>query len=397
MQLFNIKLEKEVKTLLLYLKSDTIHSCLLNSAIQLEFSITHNQDPAIIAARLRKFFIPIMYLLKQPKEKENQELEIVRRIGHILLKEETQLILLTYKMHIDILLRSVTPFWSLVEYNKSTQSACNFIVDVENNFSSNKNKLSTKQVFYRRNSFDDSLKLGKPAKAAKKQKKQIFSIFSKTFNTFAGIVNLSESVIEDQKSEITKAHIIRQQTNYFNDLDRDFMPGIIRKSAPMMFEGDMAELNQSSESNQLIEESKEIITEKKDTNELEENSIIIKFSEENSKSKENPLIVHPFLDCFEQLLAIEREPHSDKIWKIVVNKPETKVYQRKVIDSPICMIKAFCDVNYSAKTVYTAIWDTSIRRQWDAVFNEFRLIEQCRDYEVLYYMIKTPFGITKRD
>lgn len=61
------------------------------------------------------------------------------------------------------------------------------------------------------------------------------------------------------------------------------------------------------------------------------------------------------------------------------------------------MIKAFCDIEYSAETVYKAIWDTAIRTEWDKLFHEFRLIEVNPEYEVLYYMIKTPFGITRRD
>ena len=31
------------------------------------------------------------------------------------------------------------------------------------------------------------------------------------------------------------------------------------------------------------------------------------------------------------------------------------------------------------------------------MFHEFRLIDKQNDHEVLYYMIKTPFGITRRD
>lgn len=61
------------------------------------------------------------------------------------------------------------------------------------------------------------------------------------------------------------------------------------------------------------------------------------------------------------------------------------------------MIKAFCEVEYSLEIVYQAIWDTSIRTKWDTLFNEFRIVDSNPEYELLYYMIKTPFGITKRD
>ena len=110
LQLHNNNLSNEIQNFLKFLKSDAVHSCLLNSAIQLELSIKHNENPAITTARLRKFFIPVMHLLKQPKETENKELEIVRRISDIISTEETQLLLLTNKMQNDEILKVLTPF-----------------------------------------------------------------------------------------------------------------------------------------------------------------------------------------------------------------------------------------------------------------------------------------------
>ena len=107
--------------------------------------------------------------------------------------------------------------------------------------------------------------------------------------------------------------------------------------------------------------------------------------------------VHTFENDFKTLLDIEAESTEANLWAMTVNKPGTRVYQRKTGESPICMIKAFCETNYSIETVFTAIWDVPIRVQWDELFKEFRLIDSQEDYEVLYYMIKTPFGITKRD
>jgi len=109
------------------------------------------------------------------------------------------------------------------------------------------------------------------------------------------------------------------------------------------------------------------------------------------------LKIHKYQEDFDILLEIEKEENTDKMWRHVVNKPGTNVYQRKAGESPICMIKAFCEVDYSADTVFKAIWDTEIRKKWDTIFNDFRLIDSNPDYDVLYYMIKTPFGITKRD
>lgn len=61
------------------------------------------------------------------------------------------------------------------------------------------------------------------------------------------------------------------------------------------------------------------------------------------------------------------------------------------------MIKAFCDLNYSVKEVFRAIWDTDVRTKWDNLFTEFRLVHTQPTHEYIYYCIKTPFGITRRD
>ena len=393
LQMHNPKLQNEVQILLKFLKSDAVHSCMLNSAIQLELSIVHNENPVITSARLRKFFIPVMHLLKQPPQRENQELEIVRRISEILSKEETQVLLLTHHLKNDALIQTITPFWTLLESNKETQAACTFIADIDYSLNPVRRGLSSKLLHYRRNSEVD---LGKKFP---RRKRHLFSTLKRMHETFSGVVKLDETEIEDYKHHASPS-TEKLNAPRFTELSHSPLPAILPKTFPMLFDGDFADLNKNSSMDLDQEMGINNSSDMKSRDNEEDNSIVIRFHDHSVErvSDEEPFhVTHPYLECFEHLLAIEREPANEKLWKLVVNKPETKVYQRKAGDSPICMIKAYCQVQFSARTVYTAIWDTSIRTRWDAVFNEFRLIDTTPEYEVLYYMIKTPFGITRRD
>ena len=73
------------------------------------------------------------------------------------------------------------------------------------------------------------------------------------------------------------------------------------------------------------------------------------------------------------------------------------MFCKRTKDSPVLMVKAYCIIEHSAQTVFTCIVDSAIRRSWDKVFDEFKTVDEGDGFEVLYYSIKTPFGITKRD
>lgn len=406
LQISNIKLFNEVHNLTKFLKSDAVHSSLLNSTIELELAIKHKENPIITAARLRKFYIPIMHLLKQPPMKENQELEIVRRISDIISCESTQIILLTYKTQNDIYLKSLTAFWSLATSYKRTYPVCKFMSDLEFMCSPNRRTISPKVLLFRRNSFDDI-----DSNITCNQNHEKLSIIKQSNEDFITVASLNESAMDDAKQDYLSSQNLDIDLEHLIESNRSPFQSMLPRTIPNLFSGDMQDLEDNdsvkmfhdSEEEEIIVEA--LANQEPETHEVKESrdndSIIMAFPEhENEERKSDDEVMpfsHPYQDCFEQLLAIDREPCSEKLWRKVVDKPETKVYQKRVENSPICMIRANCDVNFSSHIVYTAIWDTAIRTQWDAVFHEFRLIDKLPDYEVLYYMIKTPFGITKRD
>ena len=400
LRIHNPKLSKELNELIKYLKSDSVHSSMLNAAMHLELSIIHKRNQVLTAARLRSFFIPTMHLLKQPPGQEGQELEIVRRISDLLFMEQTQVLLLTFKLNHDKFLKTIFPFWMLAENYQETSHFSRMLFEVDSICNPSRTQFTQKLLMFRRNSFDD-----KDIKHSKSKNIKKLKIVQRSILTFTATVKFDddESVLNTSVRSIKKPVIakIERESMFEEDSEKAIL---VPKNIPVLFSQDkIVDLEGSGSDN----ENKREITDE-EVFEPQNVKIIINDNSSNrqygdsdsieiiSESAPKP-ITHPYMDCFEQLLTIEREPSNEKVWRLVVNKPETKCYQRKVENSPICMIKAFCDVKYSAMTVYTAIWDTSIRRQWDAVFNEFRLIESLPDYEVLYYMIKTPFGITKRD
>ena len=412
------RLETLIQSLCKFLKSNSVHACMLNAAAYLDLSISLRYSPSISAIRLRRFFIPVMHLLKQPSDKENQELEVVRKISEILQREETHLLLCLCEASTSRLIRMMAPFTYLSANEANNYQACKAISDISAVTSPDEPKVSPTLRLYRRNSCSELYPAGRCEK-----KEQLLAALISASRGFGENTNFSESSVNETKI-VQRADMgvyLASPSKSIFAYDGP-SPAVNRIAMPRLFEGDIADLDRSSSEssesdNELAGNDRENFmssgkSDKSDnspykkrltyvedryenTNAIVENVAVIRFSDESID--DIAIKVHPFIDCFETLLGIEAEENSEKTWRQVVDKPETKVFQKKAENTPICMIKAFCKIKYSARTVYTAIWETDIRTKWDTLFHEFRLIDKQPDFEVLYYMIKTPFGITRRD
>ena len=87
-------------------------------------------------------------------------------------------------------------------------------------------------------------------------------------------------------------------------------------------------------------------------------------------------------------------------WSRICKNDKVIVYRKKTEGTPIVMIKAIATlVGFSKETVWTAIYDTRIRKEWDKIFFKFLVIEDDDEKmeTVLYYSIKAPLGISNRD
>jgi len=100
---------------------------------------------------------------------------------------------------------------------------------------------------------------------------------------------------------------------------------------------------------------------------------------------------------FEKVMAISNDTTSK--WDTVVNTPTIKIYKIKPEDSPVILLKAWALIeNFTPKEVFDQIYDTVNRAKWEPVTMGLRVVEQIDDHsDIIYYYVKTPFGITERD
>ena len=99
-----------------------------------------------------------------------------------------------------------------------------------------------------------------------------------------------------------------------------------------------------------------------------------------------------------QLIDLMNEPPTkDFGYTNVINEKKCKVYKRLVEGIPVILIKAFANLPYSKDVVFEAIANLNIRKQWDSVFSELRVVnhEGENGAEILYMIIKSPVFIVK--
>lgn len=81
------------------------------------------------------------------------------------------------------------------------------------------------------------------------------------------------------------------------------------------------------------------------------------------------------------------EPVNNGKFEQVVKEENINVFRRDVEGRDIILIKAYSTVNYDKEVVFKAIADVRIRKEWDKVFNEFKIIEASSEKEILYMKI----------
>jgi hypothetical protein len=81
-------------------------------------------------------------------------------------------------------------------------------------------------------------------------------------------------------------------------------------------------------------------------------------------------------------------------WKEVYDHGGVSIYKKTPKGSQTIMIKTYAEIeNYSKEEVFEAIANVSIRREWDKIFSEFKILE-CNEKEgreVLYMSIKVSY------
>ena len=87
-------------------------------------------------------------------------------------------------------------------------------------------------------------------------------------------------------------------------------------------------------------------------------------------------------------------------WDRAGSGDNVSVYKKMTEDSPIVLLKAYALIeNVTPDIVYEAMSNKDVRKSWDKVLSNFEIIEDFPEdgRSILYYMIKTPMGVSNRD
>ena len=97
-----------------------------------------------------------------------------------------------------------------------------------------------------------------------------------------------------------------------------------------------------------------------------------------------------------QLIDLMNEPMTKEYgYSNVVDDKTCKVFKRMVEGYPVILIKCIANIPYNKDIVYEAIANLDIRKQWDSVFSELKVVnhEGENGAEILYMIIKSPVMI----
>ena len=102
-----------------------------------------------------------------------------------------------------------------------------------------------------------------------------------------------------------------------------------------------------------------------------------------------------------KLIDLFNEPNTKEFgYTNVIDEKNCKVFKRMVEGYPVILIKCLAQMPYSKDIVFEAIANLDIRKQWDSVFSELKVVnhEGENGAEILFMIIKSPvFFISNRE
>jgi hypothetical protein len=85
-----------------------------------------------------------------------------------------------------------------------------------------------------------------------------------------------------------------------------------------------------------------------------------------------------------------------KLNKLNENIDNFAIYKKKIKNNPIIILKSISYLKgFTAEEVFEAIADVSIRKEWDKVFSEFKIIDydHKNESEYLYMVVKVKYTV----
>ena len=384
--------EKQVKELQKLLKTNAVHVALLNSLIDLRHDIESEVLTHITGVRILRFYIPVLDLIKRSNHTKENELEVVKRIEVLLRQPRTKDILRKISVLDEETVKYIVPYTGFAPRLMANNALfCSKLADIENfmgmkrvqeplHYDTWSKKVYSEKIRFRRLSFvsrDIFEKKRRLTYADDKTLRFLFKIYQAKQSFYA---ESEESVLRLEKS-ISMPGITRRRSLF------RYPTVVVAKRGSILFDGFLGELHEGQE-----EEEEE-----------EEKSILLPYA--NKYNKKSTVMYMPknatrqssyIQECFQFLLAIERQPKPEVVWKKILNCSDAQIFYQKNPGSVITLFSR-CQLKFSAKTVFQALWEPEIRLKWDTYLQRFDIIESCEQYEVVYIAIRTPSALTKRD
>ena len=102
-----------------------------------------------------------------------------------------------------------------------------------------------------------------------------------------------------------------------------------------------------------------------------------------------------------ELIDLMNEPMTKEYgYSNVIDEKNCKVFKKSMEGCPVILIRCKANIPYNKDVIFEAIANLDIRKQWDAVFSELKVVnyEGENGSEILYMIIKSPvFIVTDRD
>ena len=89
---------------------------------------------------------------------------------------------------------------------------------------------------------------------------------------------------------------------------------------------------------------------------------------------------------------MNEKPLKKNGYSNVIDEPDTKIYKKMTEGVPVILIKSICKIPYDKQVIFNAISDLNIRKKWDSVFSELKVVNHDGENgaEILYMIIKSP-------
>lgn len=385
---------RQIQELNKILRKNTVHIALLNAVIELNNEIETEILPYITGVRILRFFIPVLEMLKSSESGWHNELEIVKRIEDTLNNEKVKKVLTKVSRFDEDIIKFILPYTAFASKLVGRHGLVSNNLAIIENFLRLKKLKKSKRGFSRvKKNFSEKLRFRKLSLAN-------FDIFEKKRKLLYSDEQALKLLYTTYKSQKLffhglnefEDHSMKSMSNTSLNLRRSIFRNptvaILKRRKSVLFEGNLLDLHEG-----IGEED-------------QEDSILLpiesKLQEKNYKSKLTPAYlsskcrIHKFQECFDFILAMEKQPKPEVIWKKVIHKHNLKVFVQKNLGS-IISIRAYCTLKFNLNVVVKALWIPEIRIKWDSFVQRYELIEAGDEFEVMYIAVTTPSALAKRD